>query len=252
MPPIGGWADCLEMVRARHPQVAEDIIRGMHGRVSDCLSAVQDCAAHLQDVGAQLPTWEALAGGVRPATSLEEEKEPSQARGWQKHASVSVQSHHREHVPQLNPAERAMVRSQSGPLSSVPFTAMPTNRVTRFEAEQFRVLLLRRLRLPLPLVRRPWTPPCSVQQIRGSGQERVRGGECCCSDLPGVHETSHLRRIPMVDVWRSWLRGSLCLFGGCQLALDATLVSPLHGDGTHRRGADITDGTALGEPGRTR
>ena len=36
---------------------------------------------------------------------------------------------------------RAMVRSQSGPLSSVPSTAMPTNRVTQFEAEQFRVLL---------------------------------------------------------------------------------------------------------------
>ena len=43
----GSWADCLEMVRARHPQVAEDIIRGMLGRVSDCLSAVQDCAAHI-------------------------------------------------------------------------------------------------------------------------------------------------------------------------------------------------------------
>ena len=101
------------------------------------------CAAHLQDVGVQLPTWEALAGGVRPATSLEE-----------KHASVvSVQSHHREHVvwPQLTPADRGTARSQSGPLSSVPFTTMPTNRVSRFEAEQFRVLLLRRLRLPLPL-----------------------------------------------------------------------------------------------------
>ena len=39
----------------------------------------------------------------------------------------------------------------------------------------------------------------------------------------------------------------LTSFGGCQLALDATLVSPLHGDGTHRRGADITDEAALGE-----
>ena len=35
--------------------------------------------------------------------------------------------------------------------SVLPFTPMPTNRVTQFEAEQFRVLLLRRLRLPLPL-----------------------------------------------------------------------------------------------------
>ena len=148
----GNLADCLEMVRARHPQVAEDIIRGMQGRVSDCLSAVEDCAAHLQDVGVQLPTWEALAEGVRPVTGLEEEREPSDARGWQKHASVSVQSHHGEHAvwPQFTPVDRAMVRSQSGPLSSVLFTAMPTNRLRRTDAEQLRVLLLRRFRLPLP------------------------------------------------------------------------------------------------------
>ena len=40
------------------------------------------------------------------------------------------------------------------------------------------------------------------------------------------------------------LLGDLCgrttLFGGCQMALDATLVSPFHGDGTHRR-RTITD-----------
>ena len=34
--------------------------------------------------------------------------------------------------------------------------------------------------------------------------------------------------------------GRTTFFGGCQLALDATLVSPFHGDGTHRRRA-ITD-----------
>ena len=44
-----------------------------------------------------------------------------------------------------------MVRSQSGPLASVPFTAMPTSRVTRIASDLFRVLLLRRLRSPLPL-----------------------------------------------------------------------------------------------------
>ena len=95
-----------------------------------------------------------------------------------------------------------------------------------------------------------------MQQIRGSGQERVRSGECCCSNLPGRRCTSvdqrdaqrfghltsaeFLRRLEVVAE-------GLTLFGECQLALDATIVSPLHGDGTHRRGADITDGAALGE-----
>ena len=39
----------------------------------------------------------------------------------------------------------------------------------------------------------------------------------------------------------------LSLCGGCQLAMDATLVSALKGDGTHRRKADTTDGVALVE-----
>ena len=42
----------------------------------------------------------------------------------------------------------------------------------------------------------------------------------------------------------------LTLFGGCQLALDATVVSPLHGDATHRRRADIEDGVAVREARR--
>ena len=39
----------------------------------------------------------------------------------------------------------------------------------------------------------------------------------------------------------------LTLFGGSQLAIDATVVSPLHADGTHRRKSDTTDGQALAE-----
>ena len=44
----------------------------------------------------------------------------------------------------------------------------------------------------------------------------------------------------------------LCLFGGCQLALDGTVVSTLHGDGTHRRKADVEDGVALKEARRSK
>ena len=47
--------------------------------------------------------------------------------------------------------EAPVVRSQSGPLTSVPFTVMPTSRVTRIASDLFRVLLLRRFRSPLHL-----------------------------------------------------------------------------------------------------
>ena len=44
----------------------------------------------------------------------------------------------------------------------------------------------------------------------------------------------------------------LTLFGGCQLAIDATVVSPLHSDGTHRRRAEAIDGQVLGEARKLR
>ena len=183
--------------------------------------------------------------------------------------SWDVHSHHREHVvwPQLTPADRAMVRSQSGPLSSVPFTAMPVDRVSRIDAEQFRVLLLRRLRLPLPLSvrtcrcgclldvlghhraacsrsgvlgRRGFAVESALAQICREGGARV-STNVMLRDLDiSPPQNSDGRRLEVVAE-------GLTLFGGCQLALDATLVSPLHGDGTQRRGADVTDGAASGE-----
>ena len=101
----------------------------------------------------QVPSWEALAAGLRPK-DVDMESEPTQTKhGWQKIASVTIQNAHRETVvwPTHSPAEQAMARSQSGPLASVPFAAMPTSHVTRIASDLFRVLLLRRLRCPLPL-----------------------------------------------------------------------------------------------------
>ena len=107
-----------------------------------------------REVGLDTPNWEALADGLRPGPH-EQEWEPCQvSHGWQKFASEAVHEHHRVNVvwPQLSPNERALVRSQSGPLSSVPFTAMPIHRLSKLDSEPFRVLLLRRLRLPLPFI----------------------------------------------------------------------------------------------------
>ena len=68
----------------------------------------------------ETPTWEALEKGVRPA-GVEEEREPSEGHWWQKHAALTMHSHHQVQVvwPHLTQVDRDMVRSQSGPLSSV-------------------------------------------------------------------------------------------------------------------------------------
>ena len=73
------------------------------------------------------------------------------------------------------------MRSQTGPLFSLPFTVLPTNRYTRFDPQPFRVLLLRRLHLHLPLTARQWPStrcllPSSVllQGFLGEGATRWR------------------------------------------------------------------------------
>ena len=72
--------------------------------------------------------------------------------GWQQAATDAVHTHVVESTvrPRLNPTEEAMLRSQGGPLSGVPFQCFPSNVVSRFDSSQFHILLLRRLWLPLP------------------------------------------------------------------------------------------------------
>ena len=60
--------------------------------------------------------------------------------------------HFEERVwPTLNNTDRAMSRSQRGPLAATPFVSVPSNRFSKFDPQSFRVLLRRRLRLPIPL-----------------------------------------------------------------------------------------------------
>ena len=58
----------------------------------------------------------------------------------------------------LDDPSRALLQSQSGPFAANVLTALPTSPELRLDAAAFRVLLLRRLRLQLPLV--PATCPC--------------------------------------------------------------------------------------------
>ena len=79
---------------------------------------------------------------------------------------------------------------QSGPLASVPFTAMP---VSRIDSEEFRVLVVRRLPLAVapvcailpvwPSPRRHWPPPGSVWHS-GGAREGICCGERGGTDLP--------------------------------------------------------------------
>ena len=152
------------------------------------------------------------------------------------------------HSPALTEPEQAMVLSQGCPLSAEPFVCVPTSRETRFECAIFRVLLLRRLQLPLHLSarvcrcgrlsdvlghhrsacattgvlgRRGFAVDSAAARICREGGGRVRTNVLVRDLDLGVMNHLDGRRIEVIA-------DGLPLFGGVQLAVDTTLVSVLH------------------------
>ena len=105
----------------------------------------------------------------------------------------------------------------------------PCNPVTRLDSFTFRILLCRRLGFA---VERVVARVCREGGARVSTNIMVRDMDLAVP-IPGDS-----RRIEV-------LADGLALFGGVQLAMDTTLVSPLHADGTARPGAARNDGVAL-------
>ena len=116
------------------------------------------CARDLVGVGGfDPPSWISLANGARPHTRQPEDFEPGGVRqGWQHEAASRVELVFRDTVlmPRLTSHEQTMMRSQSGPLAGTPLSCVPTSPLLQFEPQLFRVLHLRRLRLPLPFTSR--------------------------------------------------------------------------------------------------
>ena len=141
----------------------------------------------------------------------------------------------------------------------------PSSQLTRIEPALFRVLLQRRLALPLPLSNRtcrcgrPFDAfghhraacaRCGVLGRRGFALESAAGRVCreagarvatnqFVRDLDlGVPNANDNRRLEVVA-------DGLPLFGGVQLAVDTILVSAVRGDGEPVPGAADRDGVAL-------
>ena len=193
------WADTLPMTKERHPEVAEVIVHHLErGGTSPCLDSARRAAVVLDGVdGFQVPSWSDVASGLRPPVIGDEDREPGVPRqGWQHAAASCVEADFRA-ATLMNPVERTLLRSQSGPCAGVPFTTCPSSPFTRIDSALFRVLLQRRLRLlsqricgcgqPLDLFghhRR------SMFKDRGSGEEGVSIGECDRPDLQGSRRQS--------------------------------------------------------------
>ena len=102
-------------------------------------------------LGFEPPSWHALLHGARPP--LPDEFDPGSWRtGWQHEAASRVDRSFRAFamMPVMTDSEKALLRSQSGPFSGAALSATPSSFPLRIAPGLFRVLLLRRLRLPSP------------------------------------------------------------------------------------------------------
>ena len=255
------WADAVGMIQNRHPTVAATIVRALeNGSPILAITAVVGCIAALEGASFRVLDWESLLEGLRPPPVSQEgvEEEPNHQHGWQKLAARSLEIQHLSDTwSTLTPTDQAMLRSQGGPLAAVPFLALPTSRLTKLDPPVFRTLLLRRLRLPLPLTmlacgcgrlldafgRRGFALESAMVRICREGGARVMTNVLVRDLDLNLHDHVDARRLDIVA-------DGLPLFGGVQLASDTTLVSAVRQDGTPRPGATVRDGVALREARR--
>ena len=186
--------------------------------------------------------------------------------GWQHAASTQVESHFQNELrTQFSEAERAFIMSQSGPNAGAHFIAIPSEPHLRINPAAFRVLLLRRLRQPLPLITRrcrchhlldslgDHRAACAVSgvlAIRGYPLE-VAAGRMCREAGARVQMNQFVRNLnidnPRPDDGRriEVIANGLRLYHGAQLAIDTTRASALKRDGTARAQAATKNGIAL-------
>ena len=155
-PHWASWADTLPRLRGRHPVVV--VVEGLlsqaasqqrrEGGLLPCVAAALSSQSCLQRAGFNAPTWHQLIESARP-------EEPAVHNfgdpGWQRAATASLDAAACESLlSDLDPPSRALLLSQAGPGGSRAIAALPTSPELRMPSECMRVVLLRRLRLPLP------------------------------------------------------------------------------------------------------
>ena len=258
------------MISQRHPDIAASITSAINNASSGQGPALFQELANSRETlitegFANCPTWEQAQEGARPPQP--EEIEPGEFQhGWQFFAASTREQFFREGtlLPNLSASRQALLRSQSGPGAGAAFSALPTSPLTTFSSQSFRVLLLRRLRLPLPpSVRtcrcgrvldnlgdhRASCPRAGVLAGRGFALEAAAAricreagarvvSNCMVRDLNLDVPPGDARLLEVVA-------NNLPLWNGAQLAIDTTFVSSLRSDGSPIPHAPLFDGVAL-------
>ena len=184
--------------------------------------------------------------GCGPPTREPDNHEPRIARhGWQHEASFRVEQFFRARLmTHMADHEQALLRSQSGSMAGLAFSSGRSNSLIRIEPHFFRIIFLHRFHLLSPLRAlvslRPFPrflwPQICVRESGGVGKTRI------CSQATRVCREAGAKiatKVMLCDLDLPVPVG-FPLFGGAQLATDATFVFPLHCDRSARPGSAHT------------
>ncbi|CAE7822051.1 unnamed protein product [Symbiodinium sp. CCMP2456] len=156
---FASWADSLRAIRARESESCDQILQQLAGPSCHirCLASdasLQGAAIVLTNHGLAVPAWGELLAEPPPEAEADPAlHEPADlAHGWQRTASKAVDDALLADLTSaLDEASIALLHSQGGPFAGRVYTALPTCPELRLDSAAYEVLLLRRLRLPLPL-----------------------------------------------------------------------------------------------------
>ena len=160
------------MIQERNPAIAEIVENAMVHNVfppEGCLSELVQATSQLDQEGfAERPSWSELRRGKRPPTNPS--KEPGEwQHGWQYWASSASDRTFRKStmLSGQSASNRAHLRSHSGRNAGVVFAHAPTAPEFVVPPHLFRVLLLERMRLSLPITEATCGGCCAPLDPRG-------------------------------------------------------------------------------------
>ena len=241
------WADAIPVLQQQAPTAAT-LLQQLQNPTVPALQAATASANSLTTHGWEPPEWVAFTEPRPPAPPQHTHDGPNIGQGWQHQAATAIHtSCHQEFLESLDPPSRALLESQSGPHASRAFTTIPSSQETTYPSHLYRLLLLRRVRRPHPLTSRfcrrrraldrfgDHRAACAQAGIlRSPGGPLERAAARICKEA-GARVTTNTRIIDLnidhVDTQDDRrievIANGLPLWGGAQLAVDKTLVSPL-------------------------
>ena len=266
------WVNALPVFASKLPRFCNQVLRALVAGNSDvlCLRELELCAAELVQAGTtELPTWvEAAEGAVPP--KLDEGLDAADFdRGWQCHATSFLENSFLKSVvlPASDRARRTLLLSQADSGACAFLRAVPTEAALTFSPLRLQTSVRRRLRWPLPLSGGQCSRCCaSVLDEKGDHAATCHlAGRLTLRARPlektwarvlreagaRVRERVFLRDAAVPGIVPSDGRhieivaSGLPFGNGVPVAVDATLVSPLHANGIPFARADVKPGVAL-------